>query len=91
MILGSHGSSAGHFDHLTCSHNGPVTDILDRPLPSGSTPSCKGQTHVQPLNSVIIEMNMEHGGSTLGDRRQGLRGGQGRLLQEVLSYMLEAD
>lgn len=79
MILGNHGSSAGHFDHLTCSYDGSGTDILDSPLPSGSTPSHKGQTHVQPLNSVMMETNMEHGGSTLGDRGQGLGGGQGRL------------
>ena len=69
LISGGHGPSAGHLHHLMCSQNGPVTDVLDRPLPSGSTQSSEGQTP-QCNDGNERETLWEH----IGGQRAGLKG-----------------
>lgn len=88
MILGNHGSSAGHFDHLV-RHNGPVTDISSSHAFREHTIT-QGTDSRSPLNSVMMEMNMEHGGSTLGNRGSGMA--KEDFLKSVrLVLILEAD
>lgn len=80
----------GHFDHLVRSHNGPVTDILDRRCLPGAHHHLR-QTHVH-LNSVMMEMNMEHGGSTGGTEGRVSGMAKEDFLKSVrLVLILEAD
>ena len=82
--------SVGHMHHLMCSQNGPVTEIFNRFLPSGSSWSSEGQICIWSLNSAMMEANIKCCGSTW-NRGQGWMAVKERFLKWHLSRELKVD